>query len=210
MPTALERTPDAPSPGEVTDLLRRWSAGEETAGDRALGLLYGRLRRIAAAYARGERPGHTLPPTAVVHESLIQLLEQDPIQWDGRGHFLGIVSRLMRRVLVDHARHRGAEKRGGRLRRLSLSRAPEPLAEQAPDLVALDDALADLESVDPLAARVVELRFFVGLTLEETADRLGVSRKTVVRRWRLARAWLFDRLARDGAVTPKTEADCGR
>ena len=135
-----------------------------------------------------------MPPTAIVHESLIQILEQEPIQWDGRLHFLGIASRLMRRVLVDHARHRNAEKRGGGLCRRPLSSASEVAVGPSRRLVAVDDALTDLEGVDALAARVVELRFFAGMTLEEIAAVLGVSRRTVVRRWRLARAWLVDRL----------------
>lgn len=181
----------AASPENVTDLLRAWGKGDREAGERLLPLVYRELRRQAARYLRRERQNHTLPATALVHEAYLRLVgEQAP--WADRAHFFGVAARVMRQVLVDHARRRGAAKRGGGGTRLSLEGmgADPPAQERGVDVVVLDQALAELTALDPEKARVVELRFFGGLNLEETAETLGVSTSTVTRQWRMARAWL--------------------
>jgi RNA polymerase sigma factor (TIGR02999 family) len=175
----------------VTALLQAWNAGDEEAGRRLVPLVYGELRRRAAGYLRGERPGHTLQPTALVHEAYLRLVgRREP--WHNRSQFFGIASNLMRQILVDHARRRRAAKRDGI--RVALDEAAQPAPEREVDLVRLDDALAELSTLDPRQGRVVELRYFGGLTLEEAAEVLGVSVATVKRDWTMARAWLFDRL----------------
>jgi RNA polymerase sigma factor (TIGR02999 family) len=177
---------------EITRHLHRWSRGEPHAVEDLVPLVYRELHAIADAYGRRERPDHTLQSTAVVHEAFLKLFSGAPpaIDWENRSHFLGIAARVMRQVLVDHSRRKGAEKRGGDARRTTLPPEPGPGALRPDGLEDLDAALKALESVAPDEARVVELRFFGGLTLEETAECTGVSRKTVVRRWRRARAWL--------------------
>lgn len=186
-------------PGEVTALLDRWSAGDARAADEVLPLVYQDLRRVAGGVFRRERLGHTLEPTAVVHEAYLQLIGRSGIQgtglrWRSRGHFLSAAARVMRRLLVDHARGRSAWKRGGRDRRATDGELERVAAARGAELTRLDDGLRALERVDPEAARVVELRFFAGLTLEEAADVLRVGRRTVVRRWRRARVWLYREL----------------
>jgi RNA polymerase sigma factor (TIGR02999 family) len=179
------------APESVTALLQAWNAGSEEAGRRLVPLVYGELRRRAAGYLRGERYGHTLQPTALVHEAYLRLVgRREP--WRNRSQFFGIASNLMRQILVDHARRRRAAKRDGI--RVSLEEAVQPAAEREVDLVRLDDALAELSALDPRQGRVVELRYFGGLKLEEVAEVLGVSVATVKRDWAMARAWLFDRL----------------
>ena len=178
----------------ITDLLRRWNDGDPAAAEQVVPLVYDELRTIAAGYFRRERRGHTLQTTALVHEAWVRLIEDNGIAWQNRGHFFGVIARVMRRVLVDHARRRGAAKRGGQLERLTLAEATELDAGQPPDVVALDAALRDLEGLDPDKARIVELRFFGGLSIDETAEHLGVSPATVNRRWRRARNWLYRRL----------------
>ena len=175
----------------VTALLRAWASGDPEAGERLLPVVYRELRRQAAGYLRRERRDHTLPATALVHEAYLRLVgERAP--WENRNHFFGVAARVMRQVLVDHARRHGAAKRGGAWTRVSLegaegaSRTPE----RSIDLVALDRALEELAAIDAGKARVVELRYFAGLSLEETAETLGVSPSTVTREWRMARAWL--------------------
>ncbi len=177
----------------ITDLLQAWSAGDRDAAAAALPRFYGELRRIAGGYFRQERPGHTLQATAIVHEAYLRLAADSGIEWQSRGHFVGTVANLMRRILVDHARRRGAVKRGGEARRVTLAEA-EALATRPLDLVELDDALTDLAKIDAQKARIVELKFFGGLTIEETAEHLGIAPKTVVREWRRAKAWLLGRL----------------
>jgi RNA polymerase sigma factor (TIGR02999 family) len=178
----------------VTELLRAWSRGDAAAQDELLPLIYQELRRRAAAQLRRERRGHTLQPTALVHEAYLRLVDQD-VAWKSRAHFFSLASEMMRRVLVDHARGRKADKRAGGTR-VELDEALAISEERDVDLVLLDQALAELSDLDPRHGRIVELRFFGGLTLEETASVLGISPATVKREWTLARAWLYGRLKR--------------
>jgi len=178
---------DLPGP-DITALLKDWSGGDREALERLMPVVYGELRRLAASYLRSERPGHTLQPTALVHEAYLRLAGQRSVAWANRGHFFGIASRIMRRILVDHARRRRALKRDAAALRLTTAGAGS--ADRAPELIALDSALTSLEKLDPEQARVVELRFFGGLTVEETAEATGSSTATVKREWRTARAWL--------------------
>jgi RNA polymerase sigma-70 factor, ECF subfamily len=183
-------------PAGVTALLQQWSAGDCEAAERVLPLVYDELRRIAARQLRAERGPHT-QATAIVNETYLRLAEQSGLHWPSRAHFFAFAAHLMRRVLVDHARARNRDKRGGGWRPVTLSEIEERggigLA-QATDLVALDEALTRLEALDARKAAVVELRFFSGLSLEETAAQLGVSVETVGREWRRAKAWLYDAL----------------
>ncbi len=183
------------SPEEVTALLQAWSAGDVAAGDRLVPLVYDELRRQAARQLRRERGDHTLRPTALVHEAYLRLAGQERAHWQSRAQFFAVAAQVMRRVLVDHARRQKARKRPGGGQRVTLA---EDLVVDMPrdvDVVALDQALQELHSVDPRRARLVELRFFAGLTVEEAATALAVSARTVEREWRLARAWLFRRLS---------------
>jgi RNA polymerase sigma-70 factor, ECF subfamily len=182
------------SPESVTALLEAWNAGDEDAGRRLIPLVYGELRRRAGGYLRRERPGHTLQPTALVHEAYVRLIGLQG-QLRNRSQFFGVASNLMRRILVDHARRRRAAKRGAI--QVALDDAHGAVVEREVDLVRLDDALSELSTLDARQGRVVELRYFGGLTLEEAAEVLGVSVPTVKRDWTLARAWLFDRLTQD-------------
>ena len=172
----------------VTDLLQEWGRGQPGALADLIPLVYEELRGVAANYLKGERPGHTLQPTALVHEAFLRLLDQKKVVWENRAHFFAIASRMMRRVLVDHARRRAAAKRDGQAFRVDIPLAVSP--ESDPDLITLDDALTRLEKLDPAQARVVELRFFGGLTVEETAEVTGTSPATVKREWQTARAFL--------------------
>jgi RNA polymerase sigma-70 factor (ECF subfamily) len=184
-----------PASEDVTALLRAWSQGEADAGERLLRIVYGDLRRQAARLLRRERRDHTLEPTALVHEAYLRLVDWHDADWRNRTHFFAVAARAMRRILVDHARRHGAGKRGGSRERVTLdeSRVARPGAFDV-DVLALEDALAELQALDPEKVRLVELRFFGGLGVEEAAAVLGVSRSTVNREWRLARAWLFRRL----------------
>jgi RNA polymerase sigma-70 factor, ECF subfamily len=180
-----------PPSENVTALLRAWGQGDREAGERLMPFIYQELRRQAARSLRRERRDHTLPATAIVHETYLRLVG-DGSPWVDRAHFFGVAARVMRQVLVDHARRRGAAKRGGSWSRVSVEGmgvAP-PARESELDVVVLDQALGELAALDPGKARVVELRFFGGLSLEETAETLGVSASTVTREWRMARAWL--------------------
>ena len=183
-------TPTGPKP--VTALLRAWSRGDVAARDELLPLIYDELRRRASAHLRHERRGHTLQPTALVHEAYLRLVDQN-VAWKNRMHFFSLASEMMRRILVDHARARKADKRAGGTR-IELDEAVSILEERDIDLVLLDRALAELTDLDPRQGRIVELRFFGGLTLEETAEVLGISTATVKREWNLARVWLYGRL----------------
>jgi RNA polymerase sigma factor (TIGR02999 family) len=178
----------------ITQLLAEARQGDRGALDALLPLVYKELRTIAAGFLRRERAGHTLQPTALVHEAYVRLVDQRDKQWQNRAHFLGIAAQMMRRILVDHARRRHASKRAGNLTRVSISDALQVPMERDLDLVALDDALRDLEAVDPQLSRVVELRYFGGLTIPEAAEVLGVSPTTVEREWVTARAWLRSQL----------------
>ena len=176
---------------EVTRLLIRLTDGDGDVLGELLPLVYDELRRLAAGYLRRERPGHTLQPTALVHEAYLRMVDQSQVRWQNRAHFLGVAAQMMRRILVDHARGQRAEKRGGEIQKLSLDENIDVSGERAADLVALDEALERLAEFDPQKARVVELRFFGGLSVEETAEVLGVSAPTVKRQWRMAKAWLY-------------------
>jgi len=179
-----------PSGPDVTQLLDEWSRGDRHALDRLLPLVYAELRRIAARQLRRERDGHTLQPTALVHEAYLRLVEQCSVDWRSRAHFYGVAAQMMRRVLVDHARRRAAQKRGDPGQRVPL----DDIAETAPapqiPVLALNDALSRLEQVDGGLARIVELRAFGGLTIDEAAHVLNVSPSTAKREWRTAKAWL--------------------
>ena len=183
-----------PAPKDVTQLLMDWSHGNRDALDHLLPLVYTELHRLAARYLRRERAEHTLQTTALVHEAYLRLVDQSKVQWHNRAHFFGIAAQAMRRILVDHARHQHAAKRRGHKPQLSLDEALNVSAERAADLMALDDALGSLAGIDPQQSRIVELRFFGGLTAEETAEVLGISRATVNREWTMAKAWLYREL----------------
>lgn len=195
---------DAARPGEVTALLIEWSRGEAEALERLLPLVYRECRRIAARQLRCERDEHTLDPTALVHEMYLRMVDQRGANWQNRAHFFGIAARLMRRVLVDHARARSAGKRGGSRVLVPLDAAAHAPTEAAcADVLAIDEALARLARLDPDQVRIVELRFFAGLTVEETAHVLGRSARTVKREWQLAKAWLFRELRAEGPSSGK-------
>jgi RNA polymerase sigma-70 factor (ECF subfamily) len=182
------------SPGAVTELIRAWSNGDDAALARLIPIVEAELRRLARGYMRRERRDHTLQVTALVNEAFLRLTGARRLRWEDRAHFLGISARLMRRVLVDHARARGYQKRGGTLRRVTLDEAALVSPAPAIDLLALDRALEVLAADDPRKARVIELRFFGGLSVEETADVLHVSPDTVKRDWRLAKLWLLQEM----------------
>jgi RNA polymerase sigma factor (TIGR02999 family) len=182
-------SPAAPEAGPVTELLLAWGAGDKSALDRLVPLVYRELRQIASRARRNESPGQTLQTTALVHEAYLRLVDQSRAQWQSRSHFFAVAAQAMRRILVDEARRRGADKRGGR-KPLQLADGfdvPEMVDE---DVLAVDAAVDALEAIDPGLARLVELRFFAGMTVAETATALGVSPATVGREWAAARAWL--------------------
>jgi RNA polymerase sigma-70 factor, ECF subfamily len=187
-------------PKEVTRLLSEWSSGDRTALDRLMSVVYRELHRLARGYLRDERPGHTLQTTALVHEAYVRLVDQERIQWQNRAQFFGVAAGMMRRVLIDHSRMHRRAKRGGGAVRVSLDEAEGICQEQRVDLIALDDALTALSAVDPRKGRTVELRYFGGLSVEETAEVLQVSVNTVVRDWNVARAWLYRELTRESPV----------
>jgi RNA polymerase sigma factor (TIGR02999 family) len=194
-----------PPPPEFTQLLLAWSNGEEEALEKLVPLklvpvVYQELRRMASRYMSGERPNHTLQTTALVHEAYLRLLDSRQVRWQNRGHFFAVSAQLMRRILVDFARSRRTQKRGAGADRVTLDEAVHGGAERDRDLVALDDALETLSTVDDRKAKVVELRFFGGLSVEETGDALGISADTVMRDWKLAKAWLFRELGGEARV----------
>lgn len=177
-------------PSDITQLLLAWGGGDQQALHKLSPLVYGELRRVARGYMRRERAGHTLQTTALVNEVFLRLIDSRQVRWQNRAQFFGLSAQLMRRILVDFARARSSQKRGGEATRLSLDHVPALSEKTSPDLVALDDSLKALAQVDPRKSRVVELRFFGGLSVEETAEALKVSRDTVMRDWKLAKAWL--------------------
>jgi len=179
---------------QLTELLAAWSDGDSTALERLLPLVYADLRRIAARQLRSERPDHTLSATAVVHEAYVRLVGQRQVRMEDRAAFFAAAATQMRRILVDHARRRSAAKRGGHEMRVTLDEEIAAGAGRDLDLLALDQALEELGAVDPRVAHIVELRFFGGLSLEDTAVAMDLSRRTVVREWALARGWLHQRL----------------
>ena len=183
----------------VTQLLVEWSHGDQDALERLTPLVYGELRRLARRHLSRERSDHTLQSTALVHEAYLRLVDQRSVQWQNRAHFFGVAAQLIRRILIDHARARQAGKRGAGACLLSLDEALDaPAGGRQLDIVALDDALAQLAKIDPRQSRIVELRFFAGLTVQETAEVLSVSTPTVNREWNAANAWLFRELNRRG------------
>ena len=186
------------SPGAVTELLRAWSDGDDGALERLTPLVVMELRRLARAYMRRERRGHTLQTTALLNEAFLRLTDARRVRWQDRAHFLAMAARLMRRVLVDHARSRGYIKRGGGARRVTLDEGLARSGEPALDVVELDRALEALAAVDPRKSRLIDLRYFGGLSVDETAEVLQVSPDTVKRDWRLAKLWLLRELAGDG------------
>jgi RNA polymerase sigma factor (TIGR02999 family) len=181
---------------DVTALLMSWRAGDEEALRLLTPLVYNELHHLAERYLRGEHAGHTLQTTALVNEAYIKLVDSRRVQWQNRAHFFAIAAQLMRRILVDFARHRRYQKRGGDWRKVTLAEGLDVAANVDADLVAVDEALQELSKLDPRKAQVVELRFFGGLTLEETAEALKVSTDTVGRDWRAAKAWLTRELKR--------------
>lgn len=184
----------------MTALLREWSEGDSQVADQVVPLLYQELKRIAARELRRERSEHTLQVTALVNEAYMRLRDVHGVTWEDRSQFLGFASHLIRRILVDHARRKGAARRGGGALRVTLSEAAELGSRRPPDLVAVDEALRTLAEIDRRKAAVVELRFFCGLTVEETAAVLRTSPETVGREWRRAKAWLHQELAAQGGT----------
>jgi RNA polymerase sigma-70 factor, ECF subfamily len=174
----------------MTQLLRDWSRGEAAAVEALMPLVYNELRRLADHYLRGEREGHTLQPTALVHEAYLRLVDLDQMEWQNRAQFFGVAANFMRRILVDYARAHNAEKRGSGETRLALDDALSFFAQKDVNLLALDEALDELAEMDEQQCRIVELRFFAGLSIEETAAALSISPTTVKREWTVAKAWL--------------------
>ena len=185
-----------PPPREVTQLLIDWSGGDQAAFDKLVPLVYEELRRLAHHYMSREHVGHTLQTTALVNEAYLRLVDQKRVRWQNRAHFFGIAAQMMRRILVDYARKRRYAKRGGELLKVSLAEAEGLSDERAADIAALDEALKSLAEIDPQQSRVVELRFFGGLTIEETAEVLGLSRDMVNREWATAKAWLYQEMSK--------------
>lgn len=192
-----------PQPEEVTRLLVSYSQGDQQALEQLLPLVYNELRRLAGGYLRREREDHTLQPTALVHEAYLRLLGQD-VEWQNRAHFFGVAANMMRRILVDHARQHQAEKRGSGEVKIALDEAINLSSERATDLIALDDALTALAEFDPQKSRMIELRYFAGLSVEETAQVLGISVATFSRQWKTTKAWLYREITKSATVPGQT------
>jgi len=202
-PEALRMDDTEPGTSGITQLLIAWSDGRREALDRLIPLVYDDLRRLAGGYMLREVPGHSLQPTALVHEAYVRLVDQRQVQWRNRAHFFGVAASMMRRILVDHARARRAEKRGGEFERVTLV-GDEVAAEGSNeiDVLALHESLERLAAFDPQQERIVELRYFGGLTIEEAAEVVGISNATVVREWTIAKAWLRADLSRRAGEQP--------
>ncbi|MBI1761910.1 MAG: sigma-70 family RNA polymerase sigma factor [Acidobacteria bacterium] len=185
------------APNQITDQLRAWRTGDAAALERLIPAVYQELRQMAARYLRTEDPGHTLQPTALVHEAYLRLIDQTQVEWQNRAHFFGVAAQMMRRILVDHAKANQRAKRGGGAVKLSLDEALNYGQARAAEVVALDDALQSLAALDERKSRVVELRYFGGLSVEETAQVLDISPQTVIRDWNMAKAWLYQLLNRE-------------
>jgi len=185
------------APQQVTELLLAWSQGQSSALEQLMPLVHGELQRLAHHYMAGQRPGHTLQTTALVNEAYLRLVDCSRVRWQNRAHFLAVSAQLMRRILVDFARSRGYQKRGAGVHPLSLEKSPDIFQKTDPDVVALDDALNALAAIDRRKSRVIELRFFGGLTAEETAEVLKVSPNTGLQDWKLAKVWLHRELSRE-------------
>lgn len=182
---------------QTSTLLEAISGGDRQAADRLMSLLYDEFRRLAADYLNRERAQHTLQPTALVHEAFLRMVNQRNVNWQGRSHFFAIGAQAMRRILVDHARQKKREKHGGGRQRIELAEGMTISKERDEDLLAIDDALEELANIDPRQAKIVELRFFGGLTVAEVAEVLGVSKRTVESEWTMVRAWLRRELSGD-------------
>jgi RNA polymerase sigma-70 factor (ECF subfamily) len=189
---------------EVTLLLSALTRGDDGAASKLIPVVYDELRRLAGSYMRRERVDHTLQATALVHEAYLKLIEQRSINWQSRAHFFGVAAQLMRRILIDHARGHSRQKRGGEQQKVSLDEIFVFSEKRADELLAVDDSLNQLAKIDPRQARVVELRFFGGLSVEEAAEVLGVSPKTVKRDWSVAKAWLYADLKERYGIDPAT------
>lgn len=188
--------------GEVTGLLLEYAQGSQEAADKLIPVVYEELKRLARDYMRRENPNHTLQTTALVHEAYLKLVRQKDVNWQGRAHFIGVAAQLMRRILIDHAKGRLREKRGGEQVVVPLNEALTFSPERSEGLLKLDEALERLSKLDARQSRIVELRFFGGLSIEETAEFLGISPKTVKRDWTVAKAWLRSELrCRDGDIS---------
>jgi RNA polymerase sigma factor (TIGR02999 family) len=186
----------AASPKDVTQLLVDWGRGDKQALDALMPLVYDELHRIAARYLRRERQGHTLQTTALINEAYLRIVDQRNVNWKNRSQFFGVAAQMMRRILVDHARSHLYAKRGGGAQKLTLDEAIATPGKRDLDLVALDDALTSLAQIDPQQSRIIELRFFGGLTIDETAAVLAISPATVKRDWNMAKAWLFGEISK--------------
>ena len=180
---------------DVTQLLVHWGNGDKQALDRLMPLVYDELHRMASRYLRREREGHTLQTTALINEAYLRIVDQNRVNWQNRAHFFGVAAQMMRRILVDHARSHLYAKRGGGAQKLTLDEAIATPQERDLDLVALDDALTALAEIDPQQSRIIELRFFGGLTIVETAEVLNISPATVKRDWNMAKAWLYGEIS---------------
>jgi RNA polymerase sigma-70 factor, ECF subfamily len=179
---------------EVTVFLKAWSGGDREAADSLLTLVYQEMRKLAAGYLQNQRADHTLQPTALVHEAYLKLIDASQVNWQDRAHFFAVAAQTMRNILVDHARAVAADKRGGGAQKIELDEAAGFSRKQDVDLIDLDEALRELARQDERQSRIIELRFFGGLTVEETAEVLKISPATVKREWSMARAWLFRRM----------------
>lgn len=187
-------SPISDNANQITEQLIAWSNGDQAALGQLIPVVYQELRRMADRFLRHEAPGHTLQPTALVHEAWLRLIDQTRVNWQNRAQFFGVAAQMMRRILVDHAKTKHREKRGGDAVKLSLDEIINLSEDRAADLVALDEALNSLGNFDPRKCSVVELRYFGGLSVEETAEVLEVSADTVMRDWKLAKAWLYQQL----------------
>jgi RNA polymerase sigma factor (TIGR02999 family) len=183
---------------EITRILKSWSGGNREAMDDLMPLVYDELRKVAAQYLRRQRTDHTLQPTALVNEAYLKLIDLSDVDWQDRAHFFAFASQVMRHILVDYARRQGREKRGGDAQKLSLEESVGYTTQTEVNLLCLDEALHKLETIDKQQSKIVELRFFGGLTVEETGIVLHISPATVKREWRIAKAWLFKRMKADG------------
>ena len=184
----------------ITKLLLNWRNGDQEALDRLMPLVYEELRRMANYYMRNERKGHTLQTSALVNEAYLRLVDHENIEWQNRSHFFGLAAQAMRRILVDHARSRNYQKRGGAAQQVSLDEAATLAEDRAAELIALDDALQELAKLDPRKSQIVEMRYFGGLTGEEVAEALSISTATVSRDWETAKAWLLRELSKSESV----------
>jgi len=185
-----------PDSSEITRLLHAWASGDEHALQQLTPRVYQELRRLAGHFMHGERPGNSMQATALVHEAYLRLLEAPHVDWNDRAHFFAVAAQMMRRILVDAARKRATAKRGGDAARVNLDEVPDIASSRGTELIALDDALEALAKIDPRKSRIVELRYFAGLSVDETAAVLKISAETVTRDWRVARAWLMAELSK--------------